>query len=76
MLILEHSEIDLSRALADFPRELRELPVGDLAFKCGEGETAWVAEMKSASDFAVSLADGHLLDQTSRNHEAGYSWIF
>eukprot|EP00973_Karenia_brevis_P082433 11425847-Karenia_brevis.AAC.1 len=76
MLTLDRREIDLSHALADVPHEVRELPVGDVVCEYGKGEGSWVAERKRASDLAVSLTDGRLVDQTARLHEAGYSLIF
>ena len=57
MLAVDRREADLSRALADIPHELRELPVGDILCEYGEREGAWIGERKRASDLAASLAD-------------------
>ncbi len=76
MLTVDRREVDLSRALADVPHEVLELPVGDIVCEYGEGEGAWVGERKRASDLAASLTGGRLFDQTARLHEAGYRRIF
>ena len=75
MLTLDHREKNLSRALGDFPHEIRELPVGDALCEYGETD-AWIAERKSAGDLAASLTSGRLFEQTSRLHQAGYRRIF
>jgi len=76
MLKVDRREVDLSRALAGVPHELRELPVGDVVCEYEDGEGTWVAERKRASDLAASLASGRLFEQTARLHEAGYRRIF
>lgn len=76
MLSVDRREMDLSRALADVPHEIRELPVGDVVCKYGNDESAWVAERKTASDLSASMTSGRLVDQTARLHEAGYRRIF
>ena len=74
MLTLDRREKDLSRALADVPHQMKELPVGDVL--CEYGENAWIAERKRESDLAASIVSGRLVEQTARLHEAGYRRIF
>lgn len=76
MLTVDRREKDLSRALGECPHELKELPVGDVVCDYGDGEGAWVAERKRASDLASSITSGRLAEQTARLHAAGYQTIF
>ena len=76
MLTVDRRELDLIRALADVPHEVRELPVGDVVCEYGEIDGAWVGERKRASDLVASLTGGRLFEQTARLHGAGYSRIF
>lgn len=75
MLTLDRREKELSRALGDFPHEIRELPVGDVLCEDDESD-AWIAERKSASDLARCIVNGRLFEQTARLHQAGYRRIF
>ena len=76
MLTVDRRELDLIRALADVPHEVRELPVGDVVCEYGEIDGAWVGERKRASDLVASLTGGRLFEQTARLHGAGYRRIF
>ena len=51
-----------------------ELPVGDILFRFPSG-TEWIAERKSARDFASSIRCGRWSEQLSRLYDAGYQKV-
>ena len=56
--ILDKRERTLSVALGEYPHEMADLPVGDVACRYDDG-SGWVAERKTAHDLAQSIRTGH-----------------
>ena len=74
-LSIDYREKDLINLLECLKPTVASLAVGDITCSY-EGNSAWVAERKTADDLARSIIDGRWNDQMSRLMRSGYSHVF
>jgi len=74
-LCIDFREKGLINILECLTPTVASLAVGDITCSY-EGNSAWVAERKTADDLARSIIDGRWKDQMSRLMRSGYSHVF